>query len=129
MENTPYSSSPFELPSHTGLWKTEHILGPQPYRSMENKSSSSSPAIQVYGKQNIFKLPRHTGLWKKEPIRTPQPYRSMENKSYSSSPAIQVYGKNTAYYSSSAIQVYGKQNIFELPSHTGLLKTKHMQAR
>jgi hypothetical protein len=37
----------------------------------------------------------------------------MENKTYSRSPAIQVYGK---------------QIIFELSSHTGLWKTKHIQA-
>ena len=80
MENTAYSSSPFELPSHTSLWKTEHILAHQPYRSMEHIAYSSSPAIQVYGKRSIFHALDHlnnikhdkTAQQERQPCRFPR---------------------------------------------------------
>jgi len=76
---------------------------------MENKTYSSSPAIQVYGKKNRFELPSHTDRWKTNHILAPQPYRSMEKTQRIIAPQPYRSIENKAYASPL--------------SHTGLWKT------
>jgi hypothetical protein len=71
MENIPYSKSPaihgygkhsiFKFPSQTMLWKTQHILVPQPYNAMENNTYSSSHAILDNGKHTNSSSPAIKG--------------------------------------------------------------------
>jgi hypothetical protein len=70
----------FNFPSQAMLWKTEHILVPQTYRAMENKTYTSSHTIWSYEKTDHILVPQPYKAMENKHIYSPQPYSATENK-------------------------------------------------